>query len=703
MAREFGRFLIAGGSGFLATLAVTFVLTEYVGWWYFASFVVSQVAGWTLIFALNTFFTFSESYRGDLLARFGAFLLTYLGAFIVNALIVLVFTEGFGVHYLFSMVIGVAAVVGINFFISKHVIFSQKDTHPFIKNATILIREHWMGLVLAFVVAVITIVPHFMLWNDPQFRGIEMMMLDAEEHYMARVHEIGEGYIVAGNTFLPDKDKPYATPPLGEAIIALFGKTFGMEAARASIVSKPISMAVITILIYALAFSLSRSRLVALIGTAVTVFGYNLIGTSPGPFIELLRGSPGGGPFFVYSRLVNPSLSAILFFGGLLVLYRAFFMDHVARTSHIVLLGGLIGASIYMSPYPYVFLGALLICTLVWFLFRKEREKARAIFFAGTLALVVSVPFVINYLALNALPDYETVSRFLGVVERREFVLGALLPLLALCAAFIWPRLLPKEGRTFFLLACAALFLAMNHQTLTGLYLQPGHYHWYITKPLAGLCVGLLIGALIMRIPYERLRVAIASVILIFLFSNSLGFLAPWYQKTHADALALQAYAPLMEHLNTISPSTSVWASIETSAFIPIYTDHDAPNNLNTGSYPNPPSFFENRLFLEYRLRGVRPAEFEKIIREEAHYVGDRLWGLWLRELTGDSAAIPEEEFERLSNLYTEFFALSWNDALDTLGITIVSARSEEEPMYRNIPVLRERARVSDFVVFERF
>lgn len=700
---EFIRFLCAGGAGFLATLALTYILTEYAGLWYFASFLFAQVVGWSLIFALNTFMTFREAHRGDFFLRATAFLVAYLGAFILNALIVLMLTEGFGLHYLLSMVAGTAVVVVANFLVSKHIVFAREGMHPFIARAASLAREHAGGFALSLVIAFITIAPHFILWTDPGFRGIEMMMLDAEEHYMARIHEVSEGHLMAGNTFLPDKDKPFATPPLGEMIIALFGKIFGLEAARASIVSKPVSMFIISILIYALAFSLSGSRIAAFTAVSAAILGYTLIGTSPAPLTELLRGNPQGGPFFIYSRLVNPSISAVFLFAALLTAHKTLFAPKGARYLHALALGILIGATIYISPYPFVFLGAFLVCAWTWFLSRGESERARAAFIAGLITLIVTIPFLVNYYALHALSEYEMLARYLGAVERREFVLGMLLPLMVLIVTLAWPRVFPREGRTFFLIACVALFLSLNHQLITGMYLQPGHYHWYITKPLAGVLVGLLIGALFLRIPDFRLRAGTVALILLFFLANSAGIFAPWYQTTHADALATQAYAPLLEYLNSIHPSQSVWANTEISAFIPIYTDHDAPNNVNVGSYPNPASFFEKRLFMEYRLREIAPDEFEEVIRREAHHVGDRLWGLWLRELTGDPAAVPEEEFPRLAALYAEFWKLSWDEVFSALGATLVVARNNEYGAYAAIPVLREKARVGDFVVFERF
>ena len=564
------------------------------------------------------------------------------------------------------------------------------------------IRTHAPALVLALVAGAITIAPHLLLWSDSGYRGIEIMMLDAENHYFARVQEVYEGYPAIGNTFLPDKEKPYATPPLGEITIAIFGKIFGLDAPRAAVLSKPLSVFIITLLIYVFAWLLSRSRIAALVAAAVPVFGYNLIKFSLVPFTDLLQGSPAGGPFFFFSRLVNPSVSGILLFGALALMFHAIFERERATWWQAALLGTLIGASLYISPFAYSFLGALLFIVWIWALLKSEYARARGAFFAGLVALFFSIPFAFNYISLHALPEYEHVAQHIGVVVRRDFILGLLLPLLAVVVAFGWTRFFSKTGRTFLLLVCTALFCALNQQLLTGVYLQPGHYHWYITKPLAGIILGMFVGGFIHRflsVSFARVTVVLVLVGLVF---NSMGFVAPWYAETRADILSTQMYAPVVTYLNTLTTVHTVWSDETTSDYIPIYTRHYAPNSINVGAYPVPQHFFDNRVFLEYRLRGVKPEDFEDTIRREAGRVSGRLWGMWLNELVGDASAIPQPEYERLVEGYSEFYKKEWNDAFKTLNISLVVVNISERDRYSSIQSLEEVGFVGEFILYQR-
>lgn len=568
-----------------------------------------------------------------------------------------------------------------------------------------LVQTHWAAGALAFVVALIVLTPNYLLWKDAHFQGMEMMMLDAENHYLARIAEVSQGHSMASNTFLANKNIPYATPPLGEVIIAWFGKIIHQEPARAAVLSTPLSVFAITLLIYVFAFALSRHRSASLLAAAVPMLGYNLIGLSPEPFLSFLHGSPSGGPFIFFSRLVNPSISGIILFAVLLLVYREFFERERSTWWKVVLAGVLIGISLYITPFTYTFLGLVVLLTFVWFLVRREYTHAFPVFVCGTVALLVSIPFFINYSALVAVPGYEHLGQFLGIVHRREFILGALLPLMVFASGVLWPKQFHTSGRTFFLILCGALLVVLNQQLITGTLLQPGHYHWYITKPLAGILGGLLVGYWIERFVPEKFSVARSVLVVLLLAAlayNSMGFLAPWFESTRANAYRQQSYGPLVEYLKTIPAQQEVWADEETSDFIPIYTVHDVPNSINVGSYPIPESFFEDRLFLEYRLRGILPKEFETTIRAEAHHVGDRLWGLWLREQFGDPSAVPEEEFKKLSQGYAAFYMLPWHEAFSTLGITLVVARTQDAPAYSKIRALKEQARVGDFVIFNR-
>ncbi|MBX4192466.1 GtrA family protein [Candidatus Parcubacteria bacterium] len=693
ISNQFIRFVLVGIAALGINLVVSFLLTEYLHFWYFWSFVVGVVCSWTFLFFANAYFTFGQT-EGLQFQNYAVFVGLYLGAFVINATLVLVLTSAWEIYYPISIAIAAFVTSLITFSASKKFVYTLE--HGWIHQ---VIRNHWAALVLAFVAALLVLAPNIQLWMEPEYQGIEMMTLDAENHYFARVHQVYEGDLAIQDTFLPTKIVPYATPPLGEIIIAFFGKIFGLDAARASVVSKPFSIAAIVLLIYAFAYSLSRSKKAALIATAFPVFGYSLIAFSPQPFIDLFTNHSTAGPFIFFSRLVNTSISSLFLFGALLLMYRSLFEKLNLSWRSMCGLGVLIGASLYISPYTFSFLGALLFLIFVLYIGKREYYIARQAALAGVLALLLTVPFIVNTLALHAMPEYVHLTHFIGLVPRREFVLGLLVPLMAILAAFFWPRQYVKSGGTFLLLASAALALALNQQLLTGTYLHPGHYHWYITKPLAALMAGLFAGYFIERFVLRRFVGSAVLLILVVLFYNSFGFVTPAYTQVYAAALVDQRYGPLIEYLQT-QPVAVVWASPEASDYIPVYTADGAPNSVNLGAYPVPEEYFENRIFLEYRLRGVVPKDFEETIRREINHVSGWLWGLWFRELTGDPNAVPEEEYTRLTKAYAVFYSRPFTESFQDLHVTRVVAEREDKKNYDTNPALTDPQIVGDFVVY---
>ncbi len=690
---QFARFVMVGVLALGVNIVVTYLLTEFIGLWYFWSFCLGTLASWTFLFFANASFTFGGS-NVLKVQNYTVFIGIYALAFIFNAALVLLLTSSWDVYYPLSIAIAAAFTTLVTFNASKKFVYTVE--HGWIHR---IVRDHWHALLLALVAALIVFAPNVMLWLSPEYQGVEIMMLDAENHYFARVHQVYEGDIAIRDTFLPTEKVPYATPPLGEIIVAFFGKIVGLDAARAAIVSKPLSVGAIVLLLYALAFSLSRSKPSALLAAAVPVFGYSLISLSPQPFMDLFTGNSTAGPFIFFSRLVNTSISSLFLFGGLLLIYRTLFQKLNLSWRSMLLIGILIGASLYISPYTFSFLGALLFLVFVWFVWTREYTIARYAFLAGVIALLCTIPFILNTIALHALPGYTHLAQFLGLVERREFVLGLLLPLMMITTALFWPRRFLRSGGTFLLLTCAALVLVLNQQILTGIWLHPGHYHWYITKPLAGLLAGLFAGYLIERFVSERFVRGTVVVVLAVLVYNSFGFFAPWYLRAQESISKEQRYGPLVTYLATLPEQEVVWAEAEASDFIPIYTKHGSPNSVNLGSYPISQEYFDNRIFLEYRLRGVAPKDFEKTIRLEVNHVSGWLWGLWLRELTGDPNAVPEEEYTRLVRGYAEFHKRSWDEVFDALHVTMVVAEAPVD--YSSIPALREVVTIGNFTVYE--
>lgn len=121
-AIRFVRFVIVGIAALILKLVLTYVLTAYLGFWYFVSFVIAAGITWTAIFFANAHFTFRDHARDNFLKRYLTFMAGYLATFSLNAPIVLVLTSGLGINYLISIICAAAATSVLTFsFNSRYV------------------------------------------------------------------------------------------------------------------------------------------------------------------------------------------------------------------------------------------------------------------------------------------------------------------------------------------------------------------------------------------------------------------------------------------------------------------------------------------------------------------------------------------------------------------------------------------------------
>lgn len=121
---QFVRFVGAGAVGLIVLLGVTYALTEFADMWYFWSYAVGTICGWTSIFFMNSFFTFSGHAKERYASKYILFVGMYTFAFAVNAGLVYVLTSLFDLYYIVSIIAATAITTCITFTFSKMVIFT---------------------------------------------------------------------------------------------------------------------------------------------------------------------------------------------------------------------------------------------------------------------------------------------------------------------------------------------------------------------------------------------------------------------------------------------------------------------------------------------------------------------------------------------------------------------------------------------------
>ncbi len=535
-------------------------------------------------------------------------------------------------------------------------------------------RYHAAAYALAAAVGILCIAPYAYFAATPQHQGIALMGQDAEEHYLARIQEASEGHLGLGGVFTPQKEIPYLSPGLGEIAMAGAAKLAGLRTADIALAAKFLLPALIFLAIYGLCLSVSRSRLTALLGATAAMLG-SAIMSNPHELLALMQGQS-----FVdgvtWARPVNPQISGLMLFSGLWLLYRAYVQRENSSWLAIGAIGGIIGLSLYVSVYAWSFLGLLLFSIFIAEAVRKNYRAAGRLLFAGISGLLLSVPFFLNYLSAMHTPGYAAAAQFQGALASHAPALGAwLLILLAL------PWLLPKQerqARVFFALCGAALAVALNQQIITGVYLQPGHYHWYVTKPLAALLAALAAMPIMRRIAPAAIAGTACIIGIAVLAAHGAAAQAHFYARHAPAAFQAQEYAPLLEHLRS-SPEEAVYTNPALADYVAIYTDDDALNSTYAGLYFLPEGYLEDRLFFGYRLRGIAAEESFEVMKSERETIAMELFGSSWSGIPEDARPLPDSVLEALSQEYRENQGTTLAEMMRTLNIDRIVLDAEDD------------------------
>ena len=113
--RQFLKFAFVGFIGTLLNLAVLFTFTEFFGLYYIFSALIAFIVADTNNFILNKVFTFRERLRHKTAHKFGKFVLVSIAAICVNLTFLYIFTEFFGLYYIFSEIAAICIAMSINF------------------------------------------------------------------------------------------------------------------------------------------------------------------------------------------------------------------------------------------------------------------------------------------------------------------------------------------------------------------------------------------------------------------------------------------------------------------------------------------------------------------------------------------------------------------------------------------------------------
>lgn len=370
--------------------------------------------------------------------------------------------------------------------------------------------------------------------------------------------------------------------------------------------------------------------------------------------------------FLPYTRPISPQLSSIMLFLGLWMIYRV--VNLKTNFKFVVGLGILSGLSLYLYIYTWTFLSAVLGLYLIYFLAQKNREKIKLFFTALLVNGIIALPFLFNLLKARSDPDYVYSTGRLGLVHSHMPIVGTWIIMGFLALIFLWPAR-HKSVKSFLLFLFTALAIVLNQQIVTGFKLQPGHFHWFYTKPFIAIIITLIIVHWLETMVSKKWVIAVGMLLGSIFFFNGGIIQAHSYIVNYPTFQDNQRYAPVLAFLDrAYSDEKNIWAHTDLSALIVASTHHQA---YLPDEYSYSYDYVRDNLFLEYRLKGISDKNIMTVMMRDKGSITSRLFGLSYRDRPGNHER-TDADLARDVMDYKIFYATPLDQILKKLNIDLM-------------------------------
>lgn len=375
-----------------------------------------------------------------------------------------------------------------------------------------LLKGHSAAVMVSLVIGFIFLLPHLLIpllqddstnYSPLVVKGVDARGVD-EVFYAAYVQEAAEWHLIPRSNVLEWKDDlilSHAGAPFPSLILGMMSLVLG-GVVNTYIFSSFFFTALSSLLIYTLAYLLTKNKVVALIAPPLLFF-------SPTYFLKFFNDQIVQ-PISYFSRfypvLVDFPIFAVTLLTVFLLLRKQKWRFAVASG----ILGGLLFYTyFYYWTFYLVFLGLL----WIFYLIKKEWALFKKITFSCLLTVVIGATFFLNSLS-TVINQTEILHRLNAIVGRN----------------FNWPI-------TIFLLSIVILLLFLNYKNKKGATEEKKDIDYFLPAlVLAGLVimnVQLIIGYTIN--PRHWLTTAIWPILVlagIYLLNHSLSYLNVIERKT---------------------------------------------------------------------------------------------------------------------------------------------------------------------------
>ena len=363
-------------------------------------------------------------------------------------------------------------------------------------------------------------------------------------------------------------------------------------------------------------------------------------------------------PPFFNTRLPTPELTIIFLWTGFIVLFKNFQNPSIRKS---VVLGANWGLLFYLYTYYWQAFTGGCVLLMGFCLWTRDTRNFKHLLFSFFLALIISIPFWIEFIGAMKLPYSQDFWIKYGVREGRFIFKFLTLKFLFIIAVGL---LLARKNKNAVLLSCFMLsaLVCLNQQFILGRVVEPEHWTTRILDPWSciflGVCLSSYIGPRLQR-------VVIFLTVLVLLWA---GWIQTSYSLESRFSYPLfRQFEPHVKALNWLkshSLATDVVLSLDPEVIdlIPVYSYNYA--FIHTGTSNGSFNEVVDRIFSAFKLLKVSPEFLEKQL--ESSHDDPRRWLYYntnIKPFTADKNQVLKKIFEKESWLHTFFLHRYYYDA----------------------------------------
>ena len=565
---------------------------------------------------------------------------------------------------------------------------------------TLRVKTHAIAILLALLVGVVYAAPDVYHASTQGYQAIIMADAQSSDFYLSAINKSYASPTPIGDPFQYEYQN--AHNPFQFFLIEFASGKIGAALHLPLDVLRQIMdfifPALLLLLLYALAYYMSGSRLTGCVVSVAMLLGNELV--QPTSIHNLLHTFLLNGnytQFLTYSRPINPQISGIFFFVVLFGL--AYLLRNPCSKWAMVLSGAALGLLVYIYPYFWAFAFVLLGVMFLYALVVRHWRLLFATFIVGLINLLCMLPFLLLNLSIflhgggsdltQAIPTHRV------IIEKFTLVPLFLYILIFLFAWWnrgtgtfgTWASVF-RNKYIFVPLLLITGVIVSNQQVITGKLVFQEHFHFFTNIPVFIFAMSLLGMELLLFIP-RIWRILIAGLIMLVLAWFAVGIQVSSYKSYVGESLRYQELAPIFFYLRDSAPPQSVvLTDWYLSTQITMYTQDFAYATGNDATFVVPQVRLINDYFTMLDLRGVtaqsvRSYIYQPVNRDE---IGQKLYiGTFWRDSCGSDGCFPNSILESLIPQYQAFVSTPLLTDVEGYKINFVLVDSVEDADWKNV------------------